>query len=151
MPYRVIFLTGNYSHRMALMSADRHVLQIFHLSDLPFRRSHSDRVSVADIMARTVSTAHGVGNVDWKRVLFVTTVLLVCFLRNFSTIHQLQTLFSFNKLWRPKRVVFWLGAFWAEGICCHTLLHQQFLLKYYTALGEKRPKYIKLGKAAQSA
>jgi hypothetical protein len=38
MPYRVIFITGNYSHNMALMSADLHGLQIFLLSDLPFRR-----------------------------------------------------------------------------------------------------------------
>ena len=64
MSYRVIFLTGNYSHNMVLMSADRHGLQIFLLSDLPFRRSHLDRVSAAEIMARTVLTACDGGNVD---------------------------------------------------------------------------------------
>ena len=49
---------------MVLMSADRHGLQIFLLSDLPFRRSHLDRVSAAEIMARTVLTACDGGNVD---------------------------------------------------------------------------------------
>jgi len=54
MPYRVTFLTENYSHKMALMSADRHGLQISLLSDVPFRRSHLDRVSAVQIKASTV-------------------------------------------------------------------------------------------------
>ena len=64
MSYRVIFLTGNCSHNMTLMSADRNGLQIFLLSDLPFRRSHLDHVSAAEIMARAVLTAYGAANVD---------------------------------------------------------------------------------------
>ena len=71
------------------MSADQHGLQITLLSDLPFRRSHLDRASAAEITASAVLTACGGGKVDGRTVSFVTTVLLVCFLTNFSTIHQL--------------------------------------------------------------